>query len=157
VARNSTAEGKFLVRDGSFMETPRRREKMRKVPWGDLALWVPTLFLVWVFAHQGVSKFSNESGWAKAFAAWHFPVWFRILIGACETAAAALLLARRTAPVGAALIALVMLGGMGTHIYWHQSRYITSEVVPLALSLLVLRGRWSHFARMISGWRREAP
>lgn len=48
---------------------------------GDLALWVPTLFLVYVFASQGVAKFSDESGWAKAFAVWHFPVWFRILIG----------------------------------------------------------------------------
>lgn len=127
---------------------------MKKIPWWDLALWLPTLFLVWVFAQQGVSKFSNDSGWARAFAIWHYPVWFRILIGTCETAAAILLLTRRTAPVGAALIALVMLGGMGTHIYWRQPRYITSEVVPLALSLVVLRGRWPHVARMIAGSRR---
>jgi hypothetical protein len=33
---------------------------------------------------------------------------------------------------------------------------MTSEVLPLALSLIVLRGRWPHFARMISGWRRAA-
>ena len=129
---------------------------MKKIPWRDLALWAPTLFLAWVFLSQGTSKFSDDSGWARAFAMWHFPVWFRILIGACETAAAILLLTRRTAPVGAAMIALVMLGGMGTHIYWHQSRYITSEVLPLVLSLVVLRGRWSHFARMIAGIRRGA-
>lgn len=129
---------------------------MKKIPWRDLALWAPTLFLVWVFLQQGTSKFSNESGWARAFALWHFPVWFRILIGVCETAAAILLLTRRTAPVGAALIALVMLGGMGTHIYWHEARYVTSEVLPLVLSLVVLRGRWSHFARMIASGRRGA-
>lgn len=129
---------------------------MKKIPWVDLALWAPTLFLAWVFAQQGVAKFSDESGWAKAFTNWHFPVWFRILIGVCETVAAALLLTRRTAPIGAALIALVMLGAMGTHLYWHQARYITSEVVPLVLSLIVLRGRWSHFARMISRGRRGA-
>jgi len=130
---------------------------MKRIPWLDLALWAPTLFLVWVFSSQGTSKFSNESGWARAFAIWHYPVWFRILIGACETGAAILLLTRRTAPIGAALIALVMLGGMGTHIYWHQPRYITSEVLPLILSLVVLRGRWSHFARMIAGRRRGTP
>ena len=129
---------------------------MKKIPWRDLALWVPTLFLVWVFVNQGVSKFSNQSGWARAFAIWHFPVWFRILIGVCETAAAILLLTRRTAPVGAALIALVMLGGMGTHIYWHRPQQVTSEVVPLVLSHVVLRGRWSHFARMIAGGHRGA-
>ena len=129
---------------------------MKRIPWRDLALWVPTLFLAWVFLQQGTSKFSDESGWARAFAIWRFPVWFRILIGVCETAAAILLLIRRTAPIGAALIALVMLGGMGTHIYWHNPRQVTSEVLPLVLSLVVLRGRWPHFARMIAGRRRGA-
>ena len=129
---------------------------MRKIPWGDIALWVPTLFLVWVFSSQGASKFSNDSGWARAFALWHYPVWFRVLIGVCEVTAAVLLLTRRTAPVGAAMIALVMLGGMGTHVYWHRPGQVTSEILPLTLSLIVLRGRWRHFARMVSGWRRGA-
>ena len=126
---------------------------MKKIPWADLALWVPTVFLVYVFARQGVAKFSDTSGWARAFAVWHFPVWFRMLVGLCETAAAILLLTRRTASAGAAVIALVMLGGMGTHVYWHHPEQVTSEVFPLALSLIVLRGRWSHFARLVSGWR----
>jgi uncharacterized membrane protein YphA (DoxX/SURF4 family) len=126
---------------------------VKKIPWADLALWVPTVFLVYVFARQGVAKFSDTSGWARAFAVWHFPVWFRMLVGSCETAAAILLLTRRTASAGAAVIALVMLGGMGTHVYWHHPEQVTSEVFPLALSLIVLRGRWSHFARLVSGWR----
>src|SRR5262249_37006434 len=123
---------------------------MKKIPWGDIALWLPTLFLVYVFAQQGPAKFSNASGWAKAFAAWHYPVWFRILIGVVETGAAALLFTRRTAPIGAAAIALVMLGGMGTHIARGHPQQVTSEVVPLVLSLIVLRGRWRHFASMLS-------
>jgi len=123
---------------------------MKRIPWADLALWLPTLFLVYVFASQGLSKFSNSSGWAQAFALWHYPVWFRILIGVLETAAAALLLTRRTAPIGAALIALVMLGAMGTHIYWGRPQQVTSEVVPLVLSIVVLRGRWRHFAARLS-------
>jgi len=126
---------------------------MRKIPWADIALWLPTLFLVYVFANQGPSKFSDSSGWAKAFAVWHFPIWFRILIGILETTAAVLLLTRRTAPIGAALIVLVMLGGMGTHISRGHPEQVTSEVVPLALSLVVLCGRWRHFAGMISRWR----
>ena len=126
---------------------------MKKVPWADLALWLPTLFLVYVFSNQGLSKFSDTSGWAQAFAMWHFPVWFRILIGIVECSAALLLLTRRTAPLGAALIALVMLGGMGTHIYWGKPSQVTSEVMPLVLSLIVLRGRWSHFARLLASWR----
>jgi uncharacterized membrane protein YphA (DoxX/SURF4 family) len=128
---------------------------MKKIPWGDLALWLPTLFLAYVFARQGVAKFSDDSGWARAFAIWHFPVWFRILTGSCEVAAAILLLTRRTAPAGAAVIALVMLGGMGTHVYWHHPAQVRSEVFPLVLSLIVLRGRWPCFARWLSGRRRR--
>lgn len=122
---------------------------MKKFPWADVALWIPTLFLVYVFANQGASKFSDTSGWARAFALWHYPVWFRILIGVCEILAAILLLTRRTAPIGATLIALVMLGGMGTHVFKGDPKHVTSEVLPLTLSLIVLRGRWSHFARMV--------
>jgi uncharacterized membrane protein YphA (DoxX/SURF4 family) len=129
---------------------------MRKIPWGDLVLWVPTLFLVYVFATQGLAKFSDQSGWAKAFAIWHFPVWFRILIGVCEITAAALLLLRRTASLGAGLIAAVMVGAMGTHISRGHPEQVTSEVVPLMLSLIVLWGRRQYFARMVSGWRRGA-
>src|SRR4030095_7162842 len=102
----------FRPRNGSLMETLWGGATLKKIPWRDLALWAPTLFLVWVFLSQGISKFSAESGWARAFAIWHYPGWFRILIGACETGAAILLLTRRTAPIAAAMIALVMLGGM---------------------------------------------
>ena len=119
--------------------------------WADLALWVPTLFLVWVFAQQGSAKFSNTSGWARAFAFWHFPVWFRILIGCIEVIAAILLLTRRTAPLGAALIAVVMLGGMATHIYWKHPSQVTSEILPLALALLVMIGRWRHLSSLRGG------
>ena len=127
---------------------------MKKVPWADLALWLPTLFLVYIFSQQGFAKFDDTSGWAKAFAGWHYPVWFRILVGVAECSAALLLLTRRTAPIGAAIIVTVMLGAWGTHIYWGQPRYMTSEVLPLALSLIVLRFRWSHFARMLASWRK---
>jgi hypothetical protein len=129
---------------------------VKRIPWADLALWVPSLFLVSIFARQGAAKFSDQSGWARAFIVWHFPAWFRMLIGCCEVTAAGLLLFRPTASVGAALIALVMLGGMGTHVYWGHPGQVTSEVLPLALSLIVLRGRWPHFARLVSGRRQRA-
>ena len=122
---------------------------MKKLAWGDLALWVPALFLAWIFARQGWSKFSDTSGWARAFALWHFPVWFRILIGVMEVAAAAFLLARRTAPIGAGLIAVVMLGAMGTHIYWGKPGQMTSEVLPLVLAVVVFAGRWRYLSPML--------
>ena len=126
---------------------------MKKIPWRDLALWLPALFLAWVFARQGLAKFSDTSGWARAFALWHFPDWFRILIGVLETGAAVLLLTRRTASLGAAIIVIVMLGGMGTHLYWGQARHMTSEVLPLVLASVVLVGRWRHLPRAVPGLR----
>jgi putative oxidoreductase len=120
--------------------------------WADLGLWLPAAFLVWVFAQQGIAKFSDTSGWARAFAAWHYPVWFRILIGCIEVGAAMLLLTRRTAPIGAAAIIAVMLGAMGTHIARGHPGQVTSEIVPLTLALVVLIGRRSHL-RSLRGAR----
>lgn len=114
----------------------RRRQVMI-----DVLLWIFALFLAWVFIRQGVAKFSDTSGWSRAFRVWHFPVWFRVLVGAAETAAAVLLLTRRTAFAGAVIIIAVMLGAMGTHLYWGRPGQVTSEVLPLLLATLVALGR----------------
>lgn len=111
----------------------------------EVVLWVFALFLAWVFARQGMAKFSDDSGWARAFRAWHYPVWFRLLVGAAETGAALLLLTRRTAFAGAVTIAAVMLGAMGTHIWWGQPGQVTSEILPLVLASIVAIGRRKSF------------
>ena len=118
----------------------------------EILLWVFALFLAWVFLRQGIAKFSDTSGWARAFQLWHFPVWFRVLIGVLETGAGVLLLTRRTAVAGAVIIMVVMLGAMGTHVYWGQPRQVTSEVLPLFLSTMVALGRHKSFLL-----RRRAP
>lgn len=111
----------------------------------DVVLWVFALFLAWIFVRQGIAKFSDSSGWAKAFRLWHFPVWFRVFIGVAETAAALLLLTRRTAFAGAIIIIVVMLGAMGTHIYWGRPGQVTSEILPLVLATIVAVGRRKSF------------
>lgn len=107
----------------------------------ELALWLVSLFLVSIFIRQGAAKFSETSGWATAFRLWGYPVWFRMLIGIMEISAAILLLLPRVAPVGAALIIAVMLGGMGTHIARGHPAQITSELLPLILACVVLFAR----------------
>ncbi len=111
----------------------------------DVALWIIALFLVSVFIRQGIAKFSDTSGWAQAFRQWHFPVWFRLCIGVAETAAALLLLSRRTASGGAIIIIAVMLGAMGTHIWWGRPGQVTSEILPLLLATIVAIGRRKSF------------
>jgi len=118
----------------------------------DVVLWVFALFLAWVFVRQGIAKFSDTSGWARAFRAWHFPAWFRVLIGVAETTAAVMLLTRRTAAAGAIIIVVVMLGAMGTHVYWGRPGQVTSEILPLFLAAMVAIGRRKSFFL-----RRPAP
>jgi putative oxidoreductase len=119
-------------------------ENRRKIAL-EIVLWVFALFLTWVFIRQGIGKFSDTSGWARAFRTWHFPVWFRILVGVLETSAALLLLTRRTAFAGAIIIIVVMLGAMGTHVYWGRPGQVTSEILPLVLSTVVALGRRNSF------------
>lgn len=111
----------------------------------DLLLWLVALFLAWIFVRQGMAKFSDQSGWAQAFRMWHFPVWFRVGVGVAEVLAALLLLTRRTASGGAIIIIAIMIGAMGTHIRWHRPGQVTSEVLPLALAIIIAFGRYKHF------------
>jgi uncharacterized membrane protein YphA (DoxX/SURF4 family) len=109
----------------------------------EVLLWAVCLRLVMVFAQAGWAKFAPTSGWAKAFTYWGYPVWFRILIGVLEIGAALLLLWPRAAAYGAAIIIVVMLGGMGTHVFVeHRPSRVTSEFVHLVFASIVLVGRW---------------
>ena len=107
----------------------------------EAALWLIAVFLAYVFTRQGVSKFSDTSGWAAAFRAWHYPDWFRLAVGAVEVMAALLVLIPGAAFAGGVLIMLVMLGGMGTHVWWSRPGQVTSEILPLLLGTLVAIGR----------------
>ena len=111
----------------------------------EAVLWIITAFLAYVFLRQGFSKFSEDSGWARAFRVWHYPDWFRVLIGVVEVSAALLLFVRRFALVGAVMIMTVMLGGMATHIWSGQPRQMTSEVFPLVLATVIALGRKRYF------------
>jgi uncharacterized membrane protein YphA (DoxX/SURF4 family) len=109
----------------------------------EIVLWILAALLIMVFARAGWDKFNSSSGWARAFAFWHYPVWFRLLIGGLEIAASLLLLWPRTAAYGAALIIVVMAGGMGTHVVIeHRPSGVTSELLHFIFASMVLAGRW---------------
>jgi len=104
-------------------------------------VWLPALFLAFVFFLQGAAKFSDSSGWAVAFRHWGYPDWFRFTVGFVELLAGALLVLRRTAPVGALLVILLMIGGIGTHIVAGDPRKFTSELGPIVVATIVLATR----------------
>ena len=100
--------------------------------------WLPAILLVVIFVPQGLAKFHDSSGWARAFRFWGYPDWFRITIGVLELMGALLLIAGRTAAFGAIIIIAIMLGAMATHLIFEGGRHITSEIVPLTLATIVL-------------------
>ncbi len=108
----------------------------------EVSLWVIAVFLAFVFVRQGWAKFSDGSGWARAFRAWHYPDWFRVTVGTVEICGALLLFVPRYAIVGASMIIVIMLGGMATHVWWGHPRQMTSEALPLALAIVTAIGRW---------------
>ena len=103
----------------------------------EVLLWIISLFLAWVFLRQGYAKFSDTSGWARAFRIWHYPDWFRMLIGGIEVVGAVLVLVPRVATIGAVMIVCVMLGAMGTHLWFGPARHVTSEILPLTLATVI--------------------
>ena len=109
---------------------------------GLVFLWLVTAFQVFVFARAGWMKFSDTSGWARAFAHWGYTPSFRIAIGVAEVVAAALLIYRRTAAYAAMLIIALMLGGIVTHIRANEVRHVGSEITPIVMSSVVLAARW---------------
>jgi uncharacterized membrane protein YphA (DoxX/SURF4 family) len=109
----------------------------------EVLLWLLAAMLVMVFVRAGWDKFDASSGWARAFRVWEYPVWFRVLVGVLEVVAAVLLVWPRTAAYGAAIIIVVMLGGMGTHVFIeHRPSRVTSELLHFIFASMVLAGRW---------------
>ena len=122
---------------------------------GTILLWLITLFLAFIFIRQGLNKFPDHGGWARAFAAWHFPVWFRYLIGVIELAAGILILWPRTATIGAVMIVVVMIGGMATHVWWGHPEQTFHEAMPFVLGSIVAVAR--RRASIVPLQRHDAP
>ena len=109
----------------------------------EVLLWILAAMLMMVFVRAGWNKFDPSGGWARAFKFWGYPLWFRVLIGVVEIVATLLLVWPRTAAYGAAMIILVMLGGMGTHVFVeHRPSRVTSELLHFMVASIVLIGRW---------------
>jgi uncharacterized membrane protein YphA (DoxX/SURF4 family) len=112
-----------------------------------IGIWLVTILLIFLFATQGLAKFSSTHRWAHDFANWGYPAWFRILAGALELAAALLLLIPRAAAYGAGVIVVIMLGGMLTRVTHGDPSGVFHEIIPLAFALIVLFARRPLFLR----------
>lgn len=133
------------------MERRVKRLSLKKVA-KTVGVWLPTVFLAFVFVTQGVAKFSATGGWADAFRLWGYPAWFRVIIGVMEVLAAALLLIPTTAPGGAILIVILMIGGIGTHVAAGDRQVFQAELGQIVIATIVLVLRRAELRR-VTEWQ----
>jgi uncharacterized membrane protein YphA (DoxX/SURF4 family) len=80
----------------------------------DLA-WAFQILAAAQFFLTGLDKVSDAPGMVQLFATVGFGQWFRYATGTIEIVSAVLLLVPRTAAIGAALLALTMIGALVAH------------------------------------------
>jgi putative oxidoreductase len=100
---------------------------------GRVALWVGSIGLAFVFLVAGVPKLAGAEAHIRHFVVWGYPDWFRLVVGAIETASALSLLIPRLAFYGAIGIMVIMAGATYTHVI-----RVPAEAgrAPLTLGLL---------------------
>ena len=99
-----------------------------------ILVWALVVVLAVEFALAGASKLRPSSGWAPMFAAWGFPAWFRVVVGATEIVCALALFIPRSRVWACAVLLAVMAGAAVTHVTHGESRRV---VLNLALSALI--------------------
>jgi uncharacterized membrane protein YphA (DoxX/SURF4 family) len=117
--------------ESQVQQTPRSRQL------GGVRALV-ALVLGCVFLGLGISKLAGMAWIVESFRAWGYPTWFRYAIGLTETLAGVLVLVPATRALGAALIAIEMVGAIGTHVVAGQWALVPVPVVTLALALLLV-------------------
>jgi len=119
------------------------KERLAKIA-KEVLFWVITLFVALVCLRSGLMKMPGMSGeqfWIRDFQRWGYPDWFRIIVGAAELIAFALLLIPRTAGYGAVVFALIMLGAIFTHATHNEFNRLPFNFLLFTLSLIIFFAR----------------
>jgi putative oxidoreductase len=116
------------------LERPGRRHIMESRA-GRMAVWVLSGLLAAMFMFAGMTKLLGAEGDIRDFAAWRYPDWFRLVIGAIEVVSAVLLLIPRAGYLGAAGISGILLWAGYTFVVRVPEE---SGRAPLTLTLLAM-------------------
>lgn len=96
-----------------------------------VAVWTVTIFVAAVMLLAGVGKIVQPQLWQQRFVEeWGLPAGLAAVVGLLEIAGAVLLVMPRRATYGGAVIAIVMIGAVGSHAVAGQFGQL---VVPLLL------------------------
>jgi putative oxidoreductase len=94
-------------------ETPRVPFKSSRRDWAARVV----IFLLFLFFASGKFNTAADGPWAILFKQIGIGQWFRYLTGALECLGAFLVLLPKTVEAGLALLAVILLGAMGTQIF----------------------------------------
>ena len=102
----------------------------------NLTIWGVQILTALAFLAAGGSKLSGAPAMVDMFEKIGFGQWFRYVTGSLEVIGALLLLTPRTAAIGGWLLAAIMIGAIGTHLFIIGASPVPA-VVLLALAVTV--------------------
>ena len=99
-------------------------------------LWICQLLAAAVFMYYGILKLTGNPAMVGLFEDIGLGQWFRYVTGAIEVVSSVMLLVPAWSPVGAALLACTMIGGIVAHLFLDHS--LRNPVTMLALVSVIL-------------------
>jgi uncharacterized membrane protein YphA (DoxX/SURF4 family) len=97
--------------------------------------WLLSLFLAFEFAKSGIAKLTSSPKMIASFHSFGYPLCFMYLTGCIEVVTTVLVLIPRTAALGAAIFACVMVGAIYAHLTHGQAGEIRLPAILLVASL----------------------
>jgi uncharacterized membrane protein YphA (DoxX/SURF4 family) len=111
------------------------------------ALWLLQALVALAFLGAGSAKLMGDATMVSMFDSIGIGQWFRFLTGGLEIVGALMLLTRFTAPIGALLLACVMIGAVVVHLtVMHNSP--AGPVVLFVLASVIVWGRRTYLPAM---------
>ncbi|AKV00219.1 hypothetical protein AKJ09_06882 [Labilithrix luteola] len=114
----------------------------------NIALWCVQVLLALAFLGASSAKLMGKPEMVAVFNAVGIGQWFRYVTGILELAGAVLIVVPKTRSVGAALLAMIMVGAIFAHLFVLHSPP-TAPVVLLLLAGFVVWGRREELAHLL--------
>jgi putative oxidoreductase len=112
----------------------------------EITVWIVAMVLAVVFILTGLSKVTGPSsdGWDKRFQNWGYPAGAAFVVGLIEIAAGLALPLPNTRRAAAAVLIVIMVGAVFTHvIHAEYARVIPPIILGTLAQFLAFRGRTS--------------
>jgi len=103
----------------------------------DILLWPVQILLAFVFVDASSAKLMGNPEMVALFTAVGFGQRFRYITGVLELTGAVLIMVPKTSRIGAALLAIIMLGALTAHVFILHASPTTPGILFLLSGLVV--------------------